>query len=174
MSAVRGDIQEFIRNEPGIHFNGLRRGLSLATGQVQYHTRVLEREEQIVREELAGRTHFFLPTYGTWDRQTIALLRRETTREIIIYLLKHESAHPEAISERFSLARSTVEWHLSNLFENEIAVKRVNQDATGEHRVRVELTDPQTTYRLLREIEPGRTDRLVDRFIRITDNLLES
>lgn len=169
MSATRTHIRECIRRNPGIHFNELRRTLDIATGQAQYHLRKLNREQQVEREEICGRTHFYPPTYTSWERGVIALLRRETSRELIAFLLRHEIATPEEIADRLDLARSTVEWHLSNLLEYDIATKRTDDS----NRVVVELTDRQKIYRELREIEPGFTDRLVDRFTRMTDNLLE-
>lgn len=173
MTTVRSQIHSRIAEEPGIHFNALRRGLDLAMGQVQYHTRVLERDERIVREEIAGRAHFFLPIYGSWEREAIALLRRETTRELIIALLSTRERHPQELADQLSLARSTIEWHLSTLIDADIVEKERMGTTAGNERLIVRLTHPETTYRLLREIEPGRTDRLVDRFMRLTDELLE-
>ena len=173
MTTVRSRIRSRIAEEPGIHFNELRRGLDIAMGQVQYHTRILERDKRIVREEIAGRAHFFLPTYGQWERGTIALLRRETTREVVIALLGTREQHPQELADQLSLARSTIEWHLSTLIDANIVEKDRIIGSGDSERLIVRLTQPETTYRLLREIEPGRTDRLVDRFMRLTDELLE-
>lgn len=173
MSAARAEIRDRISSEPGIHFNELRRSLDLATGQIQYHTRVLRQENKIVQEDIGGRSHFYLPTYGMWEREAIAMLRRETARGIIIYLLTHEKASPDAICKQLHIARSTFEWHVSNLVDFDIVEKQKRPSSDGVQRVEVRLTDPETTYRLLREIEPRVTDRLVDRFMRLTDKLFE-
>jgi len=173
VSTTRTQIREFVRNNPGIHFNELRRQLDIATGQAQYHLRKLRREQHVEREEICGRTHFYPPTYTAWEREAIALLRRETTREIVVLLLDRDATRPGEIAERLDLARSTVEWHLSNLVEHGIASKRTVTDPDRAERVVVELTDPGDVYRLLREIEPRFTDRLVDRFTRLTDTLFD-
>ena len=172
MSATRTHIHECIQRNPGIHFNEISRRLDIATGQTQYHLRRLHRRDQIEREEICGRTHFYPPTYTEWERGLIALLRRETSREIIAFLLKHDAVRPEEIADQLDIARSTVEWHLSNLLAYDVATKQTVPPGDNGCRVVVELTDRSAVYRQLREIEPGFTDRLVDRFTRLADELL--
>lgn len=172
MSETRARIQQCVHREPGIHFNEISRRLEIATGQTQYHLRRLQRDDRVTREEVCGRTHFYPPTYSSWERETIALLRRETTREIIASLLRNDPVYPAVLAEQLDIARSTVEWHLSNLVTHNIAEKRTVTDS-GTDRTVVTLTEPDAVYRLLREVEPGFTDKLVDRFTRLADELLE-
>lgn len=157
-----------MRENPGIHFNEISRTLDIATGQTQYHLHRLLGEDALVSEAVRGRTHYYPPTYAERERTVIALLRRETTREIVFVLLDFGEETPGALTERLGLARSTVEWHLSTLVEHDVARKR---DRDGG--VSVELVEPDLVYRLLREVEPGLSDRLVDRFTRLADELLE-
>lgn len=171
MSETRSEVHECIHRNPGIHFNDISRKLDIATGQTQYHLRKLHRQEQVEREAICGRTHYYPPTYSEWERGVIALLRRETTREVVLLLLENEEVPPATIADRLGTARSTVEWHLSNLIEYDV-VRKTTANARNGDRLVVELTDPSTTYRLLREVEPGFTDRLVDRFSRLADDLL--
>jgi DNA-binding MarR family transcriptional regulator len=89
----------------------------------------------------------------------------------VLFLLRHDAAAPGAIAEHLDLARSTVEWHLSRLVEHDIA--RKEQAGSDTSRVVVTLTDDTGVYRLLREVEPRLLDRVVDRFSRFADELLE-
>ncbi len=172
MSETRARIQQCVHREPGIHFNEISRRLDIATGQSQHHLKRLQRNGRVTREEVCGRTHFYPPTYSTWEREAIALLRRETTREIVAYLLRNDHVYPAVLADQLGIARSTAEWHLSNLIEYDIAEKRtVTDGSTG--RTVVTLTKPDAVYRLLREVEPGFTDKLVDRFTRLADELLD-
>ena len=168
MSATRSRIRDCIYEEPGIHFNDISRRLDIATGQTQYHLRKLRRAGELNRESIAGRTHYYPPTYSDWERRAIALLRRETTREIVLFLLRNGDVPPAEIADQLDLARSTVEWHLSHLVDNGMASK----DQTDAGMV-VRLTDEPDLYRLLREIKPRLLDRVADRFTRLTDRLLE-
>ena len=169
MSNTRSRIRNCVSREPGIHFNEILRRLDIATGQTQYHLRRLVRSGKLEKVSVAGRTHYYPPTFSPWERQAIALLRRETTREIVLFLLRNEPSAPGKIAERLDLARSTIEWHLSRLVEHDIVSK---ERAESGSQV-VTLTDDQSVYRLLREIEPRLLDRVVDRFSRLTDELLE-
>jgi len=168
VSETRSLVRECVRENPGIHFNEISRTLDIATGQTQYHLRRLLHEGTLVSEELRGRTHYYPPTYAEHERTTIALLRRETTRELVVVLLETDTTAPAALADRLGLARSTVEWHLSALVEHGI-VRKTERD----ERVAVELLEPKLVYRLLREVEPALSDRLLDRFTRLTDELLE-
>ena len=171
MSETRSRIHSCVNRNPGIHFNEISRTLDIATGQTQHHLRKLHRDGRVEREEICGKTHFYPPTYTPWERGAIALLRRETAREVVAYLLRHDAAHPGVLADRLGVARSTVEWHLSNLVECDVVSKRtVKRD--GTRQTVVEVNDPDAVYRLLREVDPGFTDRLVDRFTRLADELL--
>jgi len=171
VSHTRSRIRDCIKQKPGIHFNDITRELDIATGQTQYHLRKLVRSGKLERESVAGRTHYYPPTYSTWERETIALLRRETSREIVLYLLRNDPAPPAEITDQLDLARSTVEWHLSRLADHNL-VEKESMDAEST-RVVVALCKKETVYRLLREIEPHILDRVVDRFSRLTDDLLD-
>lgn len=171
MSETRTRIQECVYLNPGVHFNEISRKLDIATGQTQYHLRKLIRGERLEKESIAGRTHYYPPTYSEWERGAIALLRRETTREIVLYLLRNNRATPAELTDRLDLARSTIEWHLSRLIDREIVTKEQLDDSTTE--LVVQLTGESDVYRLLREIEPRLLDRVVDRFSRLADDLLD-
>jgi predicted transcriptional regulator len=171
VSKTRSRIRDCISRQPGIHFNGISRELDIATGQTQYHLRKLRRADKLEKESIAGRTHYYPPTYTPWERRAIALLRRETTREIVLFVLRNEPVAPAKIADQLDLARSTVEWHLSQLVDHDIA--RKEQMDADSSRVVVTLADDESIYRLLREIEPRLLDRVVDRFSRLADDLLE-
>jgi len=171
MSDTRSRIRDCISRKPGIHFNDIKRKLDIATGQTQYHLRKLVSAGQLDEESIQGRTHYYPPTYSAWEREAIALLRRETSREIVLSLLRNDPAAPAEITEILDLARSTVEWHLSRLAEHDIIGKGPMDEESN--RVVVTLREKETVYRLLREIEPHILDRVVDRFSRVTDDLLD-
>lgn len=171
MSDTRSHIRECIDRNPGIHFNEISRTLDIATGQTQYHVRKLTRDEQVLSESVCGQKHYYPPTYTEWERGAIALLRRETTRSIVLLLLERDQLAPSTIADCLDTARSTAEWHLSNLIEYDVARKRTISTQDGDQLI-VELNKPETVYRLVREVEPRLSDRLVDRFTRLADELL--
>jgi len=168
MSKTRDRIARQVRLDPGIHFNEIERELDLAAGQIQYHLRKLEDTDDVVKESLYGRTHYYTPTYGEWERSAIAVLRRETARDVLVYLMTGGPSPPGDVADGVGIARSTLEWHLDHLVEQDI----VDKERDDRNHVTLVLSRPQETAQMLRVVEPSVADRLVDRFTRLIDGLL--
>ncbi|WP_435152147.1 winged helix-turn-helix transcriptional regulator [Haladaptatus sp. DFWS20] len=168
MTETRTQIQQHVESRPGIHFNDLVRGSGLAPGQVQYHLRDLLGTNRLISEQLYGKTHYYPPEYDEWERSALALLRRETARDVLVTLLERESARPATLADDLDIARSTLEWHVSHLVEQNLVEKQ--RDA--RNRVTLVPTRPEETGRLLAAVTPSFPERMVDRFTRLVDNLL--
>lgn len=168
---TRERIHEHVRASPGIHFNALVRDSEFAPGQIQYHIRRLLRRDEVIEERLYGRTHYYPPDHDGWERRTLALARRETAREVLVYLLEHSGndVRPDAVAADLGIARSTLEWHLGHLSEQEIVKKSRNEN----NRVTLSLSHPGRTARLLAETTGSLPDRFADRFMRLVDDLFE-
>ncbi|MFC5970403.1 winged helix-turn-helix transcriptional regulator [Halomarina salina] len=169
MSETRDRVAAQVRETPGIHFNGLVRALDLAPGQVQYHLGRLRSADSIAEQRLYGRTHYYPPSYDEWERRALALLSRETASDVVAALLDEGTARPSAVAERVGIARSTLEWHLDRLVEQDL----VRKERDARNRVTLALARPEETARLLRRATPSLPGRLVDRFTRLIDHLLE-
>jgi predicted transcriptional regulator len=165
----RERIFEHVAAHPGRHFSALTRQLDLAPGQVQYHLRKLRGRGRVTEERLYGRTHYYPPGYAAWERGAIALLRRETARDVLFYLLEQGPSSPSAVADAVGVARSTLEWHLDHLTEQDLVEKRRGEG----NRVTLAATRPEATVRLLRTVSPSFPERLFDRFTRLVDGLLE-
>ncbi|MFB6093395.1 MAG: winged helix-turn-helix transcriptional regulator [Halanaeroarchaeum sp.] len=168
MAETRTRIADAVRTSPGIHFNGLVRSLDLATGQVQYHLKRLVADEDVVKVELYGRTHYFPDHYDAWERTTLSLLRRETTRDVVAALFESGTARPNELAADLDLARSTLEWHLDHLIEQDLVAKR----RTRRNEVTVELARPADTLELIQEADPTLLGKMVSRFTRLVDRML--
>ena len=168
MTETRADIADAVRARPGIHFSELVRTLDLANGQVQYHVERLREEGTVVVERLYGRTHYYPPGYDEWERGALALLRRETAGDVVAYLLAEGPTHAGTVARDLEVARSTLEWHLERLAAHGLVEKR-----RADGRVTLAVAAPEATVRLLREADPSLRERLVDRFTRLVDRLLE-
>lgn len=163
-------IRAHIDANAGVHFNELVRESDFAPGQIQYHVQRLIDDDQLVRNEFYGRTHYYPPRYDEWERGALALFRRETVREIVVYLIVHESAAPNEIADTLEIARSTLEHHVTHLIERKIVEKRYDD----RNHVSIELVHPDQIGPLLTVMTPTVPDHLVDRFTRLIDSLLET
>jgi len=168
MNDTRERLLEHVREHPGRHASALGRELDLATGQLQYHLRRLRRADRVVADDWYGRTHYFPPGYDDQERERIALARRETARAVLVALLSGERPAAD-LAEDVDVARSTLSYHVDRLREAGLVEQR--RDERG--RVHLSLSDPELTRSLLATVEPEMGDRLVDRFTRLVDDLLE-
>ena len=166
---TRRRIDEHVRTKPGIHFNAIGRDLDLAPGQVQYHVYRLLDANRITATSLYGKTHYYPPEFDEWEQGVLALFRRETARGILLCLLEKGPAAPAEVTDALDVARSTLEWHLDHLIEQDVVEKR----RQSGNRVVLTVTHPERTERLLRDVTPSTPDRLADRFLRLVDGLFE-
>lgn len=168
MRDVRQAVDRHVESNPGVHFNELARNLDIATGQAQYHLHNLLDAGSLDTQEVRGRTHYFPPGYEPWEQRTIALLRRETVRSIIVAALEDPEPSAAGLADELDVARSTISWHVSTLVDSGIAEKTYDQKG----RSHITLTRPVETRQLLGEVTPSLPDRLVDRFTRLVDDTL--
>lgn len=168
MTDTRTRIVTYVGEHPGIHFNELVRRLGLASGQVQHHVRQSLANGTLEAKSLYGRTHYYPPEYDEWERRALALLCRETAGDVVAVILERGEVRPATVAEVLDIARSTLEWHLDRLVEQDIVDKQYN----ANKHVRLTLSRPAETAYLLREAYPSMPDRMVDRFTRLVDRLL--
>ena len=76
---------------------------------------------------------------------------------------------PSALTRRLNIARSTLEWHFAHLEDQDIIRKGRNE----RNHVTLVLTRPEEIAVLLQTVQPSTAIRMVDRFIRPTDHLLD-
>lgn len=168
MNATRAAIADAVGEAPGIHFSELGRRLDLAPGQVQYHLRRLVGEDRVREERLYGRTHYYPPSFDDWERNALALLRRETSRDVVVALLARGPSRPHDVVDELDVARGTLEWHVDRLVEAGLIEKHRDE----RNHVTLVAARPTETLALLTTVEPALPERLVDRFTRLVDSLL--
>jgi predicted transcriptional regulator len=168
MGNTRTRIAETVQTKPGIHFNGIVRTCDLATGQVQYHLDRLLSEDALVKADLYGRSHYFPTEYDEWERSALSLLRRETTREVAAVILESGPIRPTELVQELGLARSTLEWHVNHLVEQDVIEKRY----TTSDPVILEVSRPKDLIVLVQEADPTLLGQMVGRFTRLVDRML--
>jgi predicted transcriptional regulator len=168
VSETRRRIREQVADRPGVHFNELVRALDLAPGQVQYHLRRLCAADTVREESLYGRTHYYTPEYDEWERTALAVLRRETARDVLVTLVADGPSRPAEVVDALDIARSTLEYHLDRLVEQGL----VEKERDSNNHVTLRVANPEATVAVLRLVKPTLPERLVDRFTRLVDDLL--
>lgn len=158
---TRKEIFEYVRANPGVHFNQLKRDLDIETGALQHHLRELERYDVLESETFQGKRRVFVVRELDGEEKTIlATLRYETTRRVLLYLLREGPARNTEIAEAVGVTPATISWHLSNLCEAGV-VEESREDRT----VRYDITNKELTIQLLVRYQESFVDRAVDRII---------
>src|SRR6056297_834604 len=98
MTDSRTAVAQYVREHPGSHFSAIVDALDQATGQVQHHASRLVRIGDLERVALYGQTHYYPTGYGDWEKETLALLRRETTRDLVTALLAEDGRRPGRVA----------------------------------------------------------------------------
>lgn len=157
-----------VNESPGTHFNELVRRLGVAPDTLHRLQAEAEAADAIVVDEHYGKTHFYPADISPENRRVLALLRRETSREILVCLLNEAPTTPTTVAERVDIARSTLEWHLDRLIDAELVAKR-----RDGRRVLLVVPGADRVEDLLADIEPRMADRVLDRTTRLFDHLFE-
>ena len=165
MTTTREQIKTHVTEHPGVHFNEIGRALDIATGQTQYHLRRLMNDGTIDSQSVVGRTHYYPTSFDPWEQRALALLRRETARDILLTLLETGTQPAPSLTDEIGIARSTLSWHLSNL---EAAELITTETVAGE--IRITPRRPDRLAALAHTVSPSLPSRLVDRFERLVDD----
>lgn len=159
--ATRKEIFEHVKANPGIHFSQLKRDLDMETGLLQYHLRELEAYGVLESENRQGKRRVFVASDLSEEERTIlSMLRYETTRKILLYLLEEGATRNGEIADAVGVTPGTVSWHLSNLTDEGI-IESVQDGRTTGYRVK----NPDLTVQLLVRYQESFVDRAVDRII---------
>ena len=158
---TRKAIFEHVEANPGIHFSQLKRDLGMETGLLQHHLRELERYDVLESEEHQGKRRVFVAhELDDEERAILAVLRYETTRRILLYLLEEGPARNRDIAAAVGVTPATISWHLSNLVE-----KGIVASVTEERTTRYEVANEALTVQLLVRYRESFVDRAVDRIV---------
>ncbi len=88
--STQDKIIKYVNEIPGIRYRELLRMTGLSNGVLSYHLRSLDNSGKIRVNRVNNRvTRYFSYDVSTHESYVIGLLRQETTRKIILYILEH-------------------------------------------------------------------------------------
>ena len=123
-SDVRDAIVGYLATTPGAHFSKLRDDLQLGTGETQHHLRRLERDGA-VEHRMDGDYKRYFPTgrFSDFEQRALGYLRRETSRRMLIALLRDPDASGAEIAAAADVSRSTVSKYATELEAAELLAR---------------------------------------------------
>ena len=113
---IRKKIYDFILKYPGLHLSELSRKMDMPKSTINYHLNHLKKQKQIVRKDDDKYTRYYIANnVGENEKKILHILRQETPREIIIYLLLNPNSSQIKISKDLNKHPTTISFHLNKL-----------------------------------------------------------
>ena len=80
-----------IRETPGIRYRELLRLTGLSNGALEYHLRILEKNDRIKVDRLEGkRARYYSIDISTDESHILGFIRNNVSRQIVTFILQHE------------------------------------------------------------------------------------
>lgn len=159
---VRKNIYDTVCKYPGIHLRELQRKTGLATGSLDYHLHFLYKRGLIRKEKDSRFIRYYnaLQAYSEEEKHLLSVLRQETLRRIVIYLIQKKKATATNISRDLELTPSNLSGHLRTLEKQDI----IRYKKKGRFRF-YSVIDAEMIVRCLVLHKKSFLDKMVDNFI---------
>ena len=115
-NSVQDKIVKYVNEIPGIRYRELLRITGISNGVLSYHLNLLENSGKIRVNRVNNRvTRYFSYDVSPHEKYVIGLLRQETSRKIIMYVLEKGTCGFNDIIIHTKKVPSTISWHLARL-----------------------------------------------------------
>ena len=127
--STQDKILKYVNEIPGIRYRELLRMTGLSNGVLSYHIRCLDNSGRIRVNRVNNRiTRYFSYDVSYKESYVIGLLRQETTRKIILYIMEKGTCGFHDIMAHTKKVPSTISWHMTRLkAANIVKVRRQNE-----------------------------------------------
>ncbi len=159
---IRKKIYNTIKRNPGLHFREIQRRVGIATGALQYHLDYLTKKHLVKTERETKFLRYYLVRQDFEDTSLMALLRQDSMRKIIVFLMQKRFANNQTISKQVNLSPSTTSWHLEKLVESGV----IEKNRRGR-KTYFKLTDKDKIAELLVGYKRSFLDEAVNNFVEI-------
>ena len=159
----RRRIYQLVSKFPGMYLREIEKELGLAIGVLEYNLSYLERAEILSVEREGNRKRYFVKediSYG--DKATIAILRQEIPRRIVVHLMLNPKSGFQDVLEQFNISKSTLSFHMKKLTEASIVGSEKEGRSTNYY-----VIDPDNTARVILTYKASFLDSVVDRFAEV-------
>ena len=161
----RKQIYHTVKKHAGCHFREMERISKLPTGSVKYHLDYLTKHGLINQVKEGNNLRYFPRDFNSENTKLMGLLRRESIRKILLFILIHSNCNHEQIVDYAKLSPSTVSWHLRKLEESKI-IGFVRKGRNTYYNI---LISKEEIINLLITYQESFLDSLVDRVIEMWD-----
>ncbi len=129
----RQQVYEAVRSHPGISMVELSELVGFGGSTLNYHLRVLEKNQLLISIKDGRYVRFFDQQSGLYSngrKQVVAALRNKTTSAIAKHIVEHPGVPQCDVAAEFGIAASTVNWHVKRLTDAGLVEKRRDRHFT--------------------------------------------
>ncbi|MCR4369105.1 MAG: winged helix-turn-helix transcriptional regulator [archaeon] len=163
---IRKKIYNTIKRNPGLHFRELQRRVDIATGALQYHVDYLTKRHLVKTERETKFLRYYLVRQDFSQTALMSLLRQESMRRIIVFLMQKRFAHNASIAKGVGLSPSTTSWHLEKMAEAGIVEKSRRGKKTF-----FRLVDKDAIAEILVDYRRSFLDEVVNNFVEVWEEI---
>ncbi|MFW5937512.1 MAG: winged helix-turn-helix transcriptional regulator [Halanaeroarchaeum sp.] len=115
-SEVREAILGYLGATPGAHFSKLRDDLKLGTGEAQYHLKRLKEAGSVESYRDGDYRRFYqVGRFTEFEKVALGYLRRETTRGMVVELLRDPTLSGSDLASRLDVSPATISSYATDL-----------------------------------------------------------
>jgi len=160
-------ILQFIQNNPGCHLRGIKDMIQISQGTVQYHTDRLEKMGRITSTTTGLYKHYFpVGVFQNNEKEILQILRQETTRQILMYIVEQQSPTQTDIVNSVGISASSVNWHMKRLLEFKL-VEEIKEGKYKKYQLQNRKVSSKYITALMRNYYPAIWEKWSDRLIEI-------
>ena len=161
-NSIQEKIIQFVNDFTGIRYRELLRITGVSNGVLSYHLNHLDNSGKVRVHRINNRvTRYFSHDVSPVESNVIGLLRQNTTRTIIIYMLESGPCGFNDIVAFTKKVPSTISWHLSRLKDaNIINVRKQNELNFYEIKI-----DKIILQKLLNKYQSSFAGQIVDNYL---------
>ncbi len=163
----RRNIYRLVSKFPGMYLREIEKELGLAIGVLEYNLSYLVKKNILTVEREGHRKRYFVAedvSYG--DKATISLLRQETPRRIVIFLMLNPDSRFKDVLAQFKISKSTLSFHMKKLTIAGV----VDSEKKGRESYYT-VKDKDDTARVILTYKASFLDSVVDRFAEIWEDM---
>jgi predicted transcriptional regulator len=169
LSDIQNKLIRHINEQPGIRYRELLRLSGLSNGVLTYHITNLEKSQQIIvdRNNKTKTTRYYSNYIPAEETDIIGCIRNNSARQIILFILDHDSCTFNEIIEYTKKAPSTISWHLKRLK----AAGVISILYTGHCQHIYKVRDFESVTNVLSKYKESFTDKIVNNYTEIMEDL---
>ena len=152
------NILNAITSNPGICYKELQENTGIPNGTLSHYISKMINDSKIIVKRSPRRSWFFLPDTNSFEIDLIINLRKETSKNILSFLLLNTSSGFGEIQKYAKKAPATVSLTITHLVEIGLIVRIPGT------RPKYRLADKDLTLDMIKRIEPDISDKIKDRF----------